>query len=179
MVWGLLAAITLSWPALLLQRARRQKEAVQAIRSSGGVAVYRWGEPVPPNPDGIRNTIYPSEFPPPFHDELRDWLGIDLVDDVIEAGIKHKEHSRYLDAFPRLELLGFPGKQADDTVLEPIGHLKELKFLGLRNSQVTDAGLRHLEGLRQLEVINLENTRVTREGVERLQKALPKARIDY
>jgi hypothetical protein len=51
-----------------------------------------------------------------------------------------------------------------------------IHHLKLNNTQISDAGLEHLKGL-NLETIDLENTHVTDAGVAKLQKALPKLKI--
>jgi hypothetical protein len=38
--------------------------------------------------------------------------------------------------------------------------------------------LAHLEGLKELEELDLHDTRVTDAGIERLQRALPRVKIE-
>jgi hypothetical protein len=52
-----------------------------------------------------------------------------------------------------------------------------LETLNLQQNDITDAGLENLYGLKNLKQIQLGQTKVTKEGVEKLQAALPKAKI--
>ncbi|HZU34927.1 MAG TPA: hypothetical protein VFA18_03410 [Gemmataceae bacterium] len=64
-----------------------------------------------------------------------------------------------------------------DAGLTHLTDLKQLQRLCLNGTGVTDAGLEHLTGLSDLEVLTLQDTKVTPTGVQKLQKALPKAKI--
>ncbi|MBN2475877.1 MAG: hypothetical protein JXB62_14795 [Pirellulales bacterium] len=54
-----------------------------------------------------------------------------------------------------------------------------VRMLNLKGTPVTDAGLEHLRGLANLSFLELSNTRVTEEGVARLQRALPRCKIQW
>jgi hypothetical protein len=79
---------------------------------------------------------------------------------------------------PRLRTLNLEDCPVTDAGLAHLKGLAELETLELQNTRVSDDGLANLEGLKKLKAVNLRKTRVTAKGVEKLQKALPSARID-
>ncbi len=91
---------------------------------------------------------------------------------VTTAGLKQ------LDEFAQLSELSLDGTPVTDAALEHLKKLTGLRVLGLRQTQVTDVGLEQLKGLSQLKELRLNNTQVSDEGVARLQRALPKCKIE-
>jgi hypothetical protein len=65
-----------------------------------------------------------------------------------------------------------------DEGLKHLARLDKLETLNLTKTEVTDAGLLALQGLKNLRELHLFNTDVTADGVARLQKALPKCKIE-
>jgi hypothetical protein len=128
-------SLPLGWFAWEMQRARRQREAVEAINMAGGMPHY--GHPKDVN----------SVFSGALYFELRSqrWLGGWLGDDFTSKVSKVETLSRYFG----------------DNDLTHVGTLTELRTLVLDHSEVTDAGLVHLKGLTNLEDLSLNNTRVT------------------
>ena len=57
---------------------------------------------------------------------------------------------------------------SDDSQMEQLEWLPQVKFLSLENTRISDAGLQHLEGLTQLECLNIENTRISDAGLSHL-----------
>jgi hypothetical protein len=93
--------------------------------------------------------------------------------DVTDAGLER------LKEFPQLASIHLGGTSVGDAGL---GHLKELVLLSnldLGGTRVTDAGLEHLKGLTKLDYVRLSGTKVTADGVAKLQKALPKCKIEW
>ncbi|HEX4130988.1 MAG TPA: protein kinase [Pirellulales bacterium] len=74
-------------------------------------------------------------------------------------------------------LLGGCPLKADD--LADLSRHTELVELHLDYSKITDAGLRHLEPLTALTTLTLTGTQVSAAGVAKLQKALPKCKIEW
>ena len=91
---------------------------------------------------------------------------------ITGAGLKH------LKDLTDLRRLHLERTSVGDAGLKHIAGLTSLEYLNLYSTNVTDAGLAHLEGLKNLEQLYLWQTEVTDEGVDRLQRALPKLRID-
>ncbi len=127
--------------------------------------------------------------------------GLEILDlsgtAVTDAGLRH------LKTFVRLQRLELSDTHVTDSGLVNLEGLRNLRFLDLQNTRITDAGLAHLtgliqlqelwlcgtpvtdagleplKGLKQLTRLNLDDSKVTDEGVKKLQRALPKCRIDH
>lgn len=139
LVFMLLASIPLSWVAVKLQRARRQRAAVEAIEELGGAVGY---DPLAPD----------------WQSEL---LGRDFFGHV--AVIVFRDF-KVTDAGVVVE-----GITVTDAGLEHLKELTQLTHLSLRHAEITDAGLEHLKGLSQLEDLDIQHTRVTDAGLKHLQ----------
>ncbi len=171
-LWGALAlvlviSIPCSWIVLTVQHtkkrswaeAKRQREAVLAIRKSGGDVLY---------------DFQVGEFGP--HMEipdtrsagvawLQDRLGVDLFADVV--AVKYNSQSP-----PWREV-----KITDANALSYLKGLPKLRTLNLFATGITDAALPHIGGLPQLNTLVLIGTNVSDEGVQKLQRALPNCKI--
>jgi len=64
-------------------------------------------------------------------------------------------------------------------VVSRMTNLRTLDMNDMNKGGITDAGLTRLESLKSLKRLRIRNTRVTAEGVARLQKALPKLKIEW
>ncbi|NQT16725.1 MAG: hypothetical protein HQ582_28465 [Planctomycetes bacterium] len=191
LVFVLLVSIGMSWLGVQLDRARKQREAVEAIEKAGGSVLYGY-------------ELTPSGSSVPMW--LRELLGEDFFFDVSgvvgarhdfgDAGLEHLngltslqglylddmqvtdaglEHLKGLTSLQRLDL---EDTQVTDAGLEHLKGLTSLLELDLNDTQVTDAGLEHLKGLTNLVALELVDTQVTPEGVESLKRALPNCYID-
>ncbi len=116
----LLLGLPLSWVAVRMERARRQREAVEAIAKLGGGVRYDYH-------DGV---CHPAEHPP-----VPSWLlklrGDDFFSCVVGVGF-------------------FPADRVGDDDLAVLGTLPRLNFVELVHVPITDNGLRHLDGLHSL-----------------------------
>jgi hypothetical protein len=173
MVLVLLASVAMSWLAVKMQRAKRQREAANRIVKLGGSVTYDYE--VDASGQRIPNTNAPG---PTW---LRRLLGQDFFADVVQANLDSTEVTdaelEFLNGLPRLRWLNLFNTQVTDAGLkhlEPLGYLQRLELGGA--SQITDAGLEHLEGLHELWAVYLGGTQVTEEGEKRLQQALPNLR---
>jgi serine/threonine protein kinase len=81
--------------------------------------------------------------------------------------------------WPTLEELSLRCPTLVDLFAKNLAELKQVKRLSLASSRLTDVGIKHLEALTQLEALDLRQTPVTAVGIARLQKALPKCKIDW
>jgi eukaryotic-like serine/threonine-protein kinase len=91
---------------------------------------------------------------------------------VTDASLSH------LKGLSQLEGLGLssPGITDDGLkYLQELRHLKELRFVC---PKVTDAGLMHLRGLRQLRTLSFEDVKVNGDTMKTLQEALPNCKIE-
>ncbi len=180
-----LASIAMSWLAMRLQQAERQRQAVEVIERRGGSIAW---SPFAHGPDWLqellgrecfRTIVYVSASDTEFADADMASLSILPAVNCLEL-----DRTRITDAgmvnvkdLKRLELLSLAGTQVGDSGLEHLGRLSELVQLILHGTRITDAGLQHLSGLNHLQSLDLTRTHVTHEGVQKLQQALPKCRI--
>lgn len=181
-------SVLLSWFAARMEKARRQRAAVEAIQGMGGVVYYEW----PIVPPGAAPKPPPSTW-------LRTVLGNDFFDRVkrvdlfllsravTDADLEHLEALTdlrclvlfgpevtdaglvHLESLTDLEELYLMCSKTTDAGLEHVKGLTRLKTLGLQSTQVSDAGLKHLQGLTNLEVLGLRHTWVTDAGLEQLK----------
>lgn len=75
-------------------------------------------------------------------------------------------HMKYFDHVVRVELTV---QSANDSTLNYVAALTDVKVLRLGNSRITDDGLVNLRGLHYLEELWLGNTRVTDAGLAHLE----------
>ena len=188
-----LASIGMSWFVVRMQRARRQREAVEAILKVHGAVGYDYqigasGSMIkgaqPPGPPWLRKLLGDDFFgnvvSAVVHDDssLKYLKGLTTLQsvsvwdsDVTDAGVED------LNALPSFRVLILGGTEVTDTTLEHLKGLTTLQWLILMNVKVTDAGLEHLKGLTKLQSLSLLNTKVTDEGVQKLRHALPNCKI--
>jgi hypothetical protein len=189
LVLVLLASVGLSWFAVKMHQARRQREAVQAITKAGGAVAYyhevdeNW-KPIqgaePPTPAWLRRLLGDDFFEDvvgvvalssDFGDAELEHVGVLtelgyiylLHSQVTDAGLKH------LEGLANLEDLYLCSPQVTDAGLKCLDGLTGLKALNLYEAQVTDAGLAHLGRMATLEYLVLSRTQVSDAGLERLK----------
>jgi len=181
-----LTSIGLSWFAVRLQQARRQREGVEEIKKLGGVVCYDYEahqSGKPPGPGWLRKLLGDDFF-----------AEVDLVQVSNDAAMEH------LNGLPRLSAVVCDTRVTDvgleqlkgltqlrelyleyldvtDIGLEHLKALTQLQALYLSGTRVTDAGLDHLKALTQLRKLTVEDTRVTDQGVKKLQQNLPNCKI--
>jgi Leucine-rich repeat (LRR) protein len=84
-----------------------------------------------------------------------------------------------LSTQPALVDLSLGCPSLTDLWAKNLAELKQLKRLSLAGSGLGDKGIQHLESLTNPEALDLRKTKVTAAGIDRLQKALPKCKIDW
>jgi hypothetical protein len=92
---------------------------------------------------------------------------------VTDAGLER------LKAVKGLRRLHLSGTAVTDAGLAHLAGLKGLRHLYLGHTAIGDDGLEHLAGLPVLTGLQLHGTKVTADGVAKLQKALPKCKIEF
>lgn len=143
-------SVGMSWFAVKMREARRQREAVEAIRKLGGEVEYDFQV----TEDG---TIPISYAQSPYPDWLRDLLGDDFFSDVRSVSIVGPTKGLTNDS---------------DAAIDAMTHVKvltRLRALTLCKLQITDADLTHLRGLTQLNYLCLLGTRITDNGLAELR----------
>ena len=153
------------WFGFYMQRVRRQKEAVRAIREFGGWVTYDFQET---SRAGV--SFFDAKAEPPFPKWLISHLGEDFFFNVaacsFDPGDNITPNARraplhVLGAFPKLRELYLKDDQATDDGLRIIGTLNHLRILYLwACPEVTDAGIVHLANLSNLEKIAITNSRI-------------------
>ena len=186
LVFVLLVSVGMSWFAVKLERARRQKEAVEAIEKAGGEVGYDYdlarfenpsAEPFVPEwvraicvDDFFYDVVWVHVYFECFGDDeaiylkgLTDVTRLEVIDtEITDAGLKH------LEGLSSLTHLDLSQNEITDAGLEHLEGLSNLEWLHLGYTHITDAGLEHLQGLTNLELLDLCDTQVTDHGLERL-----------
>jgi len=159
----LLGLVTLSAVVLglIVNSAERQRRAVAAVRSLGGVVYYEDDKPFAAGP--------------PFW--LRKWFGPDYIANVVavyltdthvgDAGLES------LTGLTRLQVLDLSNTRISDAGLAHLSALTGLRTLYLYNTPVSDAGLEHLKALTGLRELYLDNGQLSDAGLAELRAALP------
>jgi hypothetical protein len=153
-------AVECSWVSVRMERARKQKEAVEAIRRLGGTTEYSYQRAATP------------DAAPPGPSWLRRFLGDDFFADVAVVSLDHTKVTdgglESIGALPHLQQLYLYDTRITDAGVERIKRLTQLRRLWLGNTQVTDVGLKHLTGLTKLIELSLLRARITDAGLEHL-----------
>lgn len=144
----LAVAIPSAWLAAEMERARRQTELVDWIKSLGGSVQYDWNF----TPDYLSASAQP---PPPTW--LRTTLGDDFFFEIEGVQLNHK--------------------RITDADLQRLQGLPRVRLLEFADTAIGDAGLDHLTGLSELHWLWLGWTRVTDAGINRLKQALPNCNV--
>ena len=139
--------VTCVWLAIISDRARRQRAAVDRIHELGGTLLYNYE---------TGSSEYKGDDPP-GPDWLVELIGVDYFDDVVAVRLRD-----------------LPVTDAD---LDLVRDLPDLRGLSISRTKVTDAGLAHLTALTKLERLDLDGTNITVAGIKKLQQALPKCLI--
>jgi hypothetical protein len=183
-------SVPLGWFAWEMERARRQREAVEVIVGKGGSIFYDYeiGEE--------------GHFIPHQETLIRRWsnslFGPDFCADVVEVVCFRCDHGNdvasYVKRLPEVEFVTMAETQFDDTGLAHlrgatklrklqlsdvlvtddgltyVKQLSNLESLALNRTQITDAGLRDIEDLTRLTELNLIQTKVTNVGLVHLKR---------
>jgi hypothetical protein len=169
------------WSAWYVHRARRQKEAVEAVQTYGGWAYYdhQFDEAKPP-------TKVMNESPWPSW--LIDIFGIDMFHNVIEVNLvysddrgKREETQNTsdeiipnLEAFPNLRRLYLHSTQVTDDTMPHIARLRKLEeFFVWDATHLSDQGVEYLRNLDRLSSIHISNSRIGDESLH-IMSRLPR-----
>jgi hypothetical protein len=162
-------AITCSWRGVEMKKATEQREAVNEITNVGGKVEYDWRF----NAGPLRN------LQPPEPEWIRNLLGGDFFDKVVQASLKTDAQMVRLQVLTQLRELDLGTTDADgllvdfdtrisDAGLAHLAGLKQLKSLVFNGTQITDGGLAHLTGLNQLQELDLGIFEITDAGIAHL-----------
>jgi hypothetical protein len=169
LIFTLIVAIPCAWLGRRIARNRLERDAVEAIKTSGGKAWYDY-EIRSFERDYRRTWSAPPEMPtgPKW---LRNLLGEDFFSDVLEVRLTDASagHLDWVDSLPQLETLDLSRTNATDADLARLAPLNRLKSLQLQRTKVTNAGLVHLMSLTKLQFLNLCATHVSDAGLSELR----------
>ena len=186
LVFVTLCAVVCSWLAVRIKHARRQAEAVMAIREKlGGKVAYDWES-------DDSGGVLPNTLPP-GPDPVRKLLGVDFFARVIEVEWGSASNTdndgshvicsgtdsgmEILRDLPDIEVFyqGYDNVEVSgvgitDAGLEHLKRLTRLEDLRLYCTHVTDAGVEHLSGLTRLKSLSLNSDRFSGSGVAGLTR---------
>jgi hypothetical protein len=165
--WALLvlslAGISLNGFLAEWDRAKRQRTVVEALEKTGPRMKIEY------------YTSWPATF-------LQQVIGKDgakvFAVDASSVRDFDDQDASYLAKLPDLQALCLMDTQITDAGLKHIEGLTNVQYMMLGLTQITDAGLDHLKGLAKLKQLDVKGTKVTDEGVARLQRVLPRCRIN-
>ena len=173
----LVLSLPLSWFAVRMERARRQRVAIAAIRRLGGRVHY---ETMSSAPEWARDVLGVHSFldiaiaspTAAFGDDeakcfkdLPDIRGLQLGDvQITDAGLENFRGLTHLWKLylNKMEITG--------TGLKHLKELPGLRMLVFVGTPVTDSGLQHLGGLPSLEILVLYDTEITDAGLATLRE---------
>jgi len=165
LIFVFLANLGMSWIAVKMYKANRQRKAVQAVRTLNGVVYYTDAFD---EPGVVRFRPHPPV--PRFVQHL---MGDDYFADVLWIDFTEREITdsdlECLREFPNLEQLFLAKTAITDAGLEHVRTLCRLKVLDLERTRVTGRGFDALENLTCLETFNLMGTELDDAGLARLQ----------
>ena len=127
------------WLGWIVRGARIQREAVAAVRRTGGSVLYDW------QIRGDHGAVGGEPGAPAWLVEL---IGVEYFGDITEVRL---------------------GVSGTDTALEPVAQLEGVQWLRLDRTAVTDLGLAHLRRMSSLSRLDLWDTRVTDAGIVQLK----------
>jgi hypothetical protein len=177
-VFLVVVSVPLGWFAWEMQRARLQREAMEAIVEAGGKAYYDF---YPWSPLDI--LFGPLEPPaqPATSAWLRKLLGDDFFCEVVRVHCRGTEFgdndARYLKGLTNVECLWLNDTHITDEALGHLQGMTKLQELRLHRTQISDKSIEYLKRITQLESLWVGETKVTEQGISELRQALPNCHI--
>jgi Leucine-rich repeat (LRR) protein len=163
------------WLGVKVNQARRQKEAIAALKSIGALIGFHHHyddqgnldhRADPPGPAWLRQITGDDFFQRVYSVSGNRVLSGRL--EITETTTFTDEHAAHLSAFDDLVWLSIDNSPASDEALSQIGDTDDLVVAQFFNTPVGDKFVRRLTRARQLELLILENTQVTGDGLGRL-----------
>ena len=159
-----MACIGMSWVGVKMQKAKKQKEAVEAIVKLGGVVYYDY------QLDAAGRLTHRDKPPEPAW--MRHLLGEDICVKIAKVSYDmHGSEARleHIEVLTDLQRLHIINARLADAGLKVLTGLTQLQELWLVNTDVTDAGLEPIKRIPHLRDLSLVNTQVTDKGLEHLK----------
>jgi hypothetical protein len=139
-----LFACACSWFVVKMGQANRQREAAAAIRKLHGTVYYDYQLY---GPDGC---------------DLGDCMDIPKSPNLYSKQLG-------IDFFHSVDCILCQGQKINDSIIEPLRSLPNLKRLDLSDTSVSDSGLNNLEELLYLKYLILDGTPITDDGLRSLK----------
>ncbi|OHB69428.1 MAG: hypothetical protein A2V70_05905 [Planctomycetes bacterium RBG_13_63_9] len=159
------------WLGILVHGARRQAQAVKAIRAAGGWVLYEYACETSGN---VIEVIEGNQIEPQIPGWLLKLLGEDVVFDVTFVSLDRTTIGNTellaVRALPKVRYLQLNHSELDEAAFRHLKEMRDLKILDLRYTNATDAALDGLGGLTHLRSLHLTNTHITDSGLNRLAK---------
>lgn len=167
----LVFCVPLPWLSVRMERAKQQREVVEAVMKLGGGVRYDYHDSV----------CDPAEHPP-VPSLLLHLLGDDFFSNVVGVGffspdVLADDDLALLGDLPHLDFVELVRVPISDNGLLNLKGLHSLTYLNLTGTSISDAGIDHLKTLRKLKRLDLTATNVTAEGVASIRQALPSCTI--
>jgi Leucine-rich repeat (LRR) protein len=159
------------WLAVVSNRARRQKQAVDRVDELGGQVAFDYQF------DANLNWRKDPKLPAPTW--LTDLIGEDFARSVVivnfaEGSDPTDEDLSVVERLTDLKQLSlFNRKRISDDGLAHVRRLSNLEVLALNGTNIRGEGLQHIANLRNLTGLTLDNTPLGDEGLEYIGQ-LPK-----
>jgi hypothetical protein len=187
LVFLLAVSVPLGWFAWEMQRARRQREVVEAIVGMGGWVYYDYQlEKGMGRPNPHAEPATPAWFRRLLGDNFFcDAESVYYGDDDLESLVIQLRELPYLEALhfldthttvvgvehlPALRNLERLSIRVSDDGLDQLATLAGLKWLDISQTQITDDGLARLTVLTNLETLGLFDTQITDVGLSDLRR---------
>jgi hypothetical protein len=154
-----------AWLGSIVRDAKVQRDAVAAIRRTGGMIDYDWQ-----GRNGVINALRPPRWPR----WMVDRLGVDYFGHVTGVSIWNSKNPdealSQIGKLVRLEALNIPGGlRVSDAGFSHLKSLTSLQSLELPRANLTDARLAQLAGLTRLQRLDLGSTPITDAGLAHLK----------
>lgn len=161
------------WLGFMVNAARRQREAVEAIVKAGGTVMYDYkpGEPIwGRNASGndYFQTVYAVRFVRPF-----PIVDLDQVARLSELGKFRSEQEpalASLEKLSHLEILSLVGTHVTGEMLARLKCLSSLTDVHIEFCDLDDAGMEQIGKMANLKYLELIGNRITDESIPQIQK---------
>ena len=178
------------WLAVVTNRARSQKQAVNRVQELGGQVAFdyqfdanmNWRkDPQLPAPvwlidlvgeDYARSVVIVNlaEGSDPTDDDLSV---VKRLTDLKQLSLFNRKRItddglRHLTRLSELQVLALNGTNVRGQGLQHVVHMRNLTGLTLDNTPLTDEGLRYIGELANLEWLHFSNTRITNDGLKHI-----------
>lgn len=151
-----LAVRLIADPAL---KARRQDNAAEAIRASGGACATCQGK-----------AMFPAWMPKWVHDCFAPNLPLSVSHVFLQQRAGNEQLAVLVD-LPDVVFLKIDDCRVTDAGLAKLRGLTNLRGVAIANTRITDAGLDALKPLKKLNYLYLDGTAMTAGAVERFWRA--------